>query len=418
MNIIPFPRSPLPPAEPGAICIGRRVHSGLYGGRDGIVAAIHGIPSPSTVRTLGDGCIVTGGHAHLDIAFHDQGENSPAHLSRHIPEGIVMGVQWNIYDSIAPAAELEKLLSEIALNEKFAAEVKERATRIHADATRRGQAFLAPRRPAWATHAIVAEHQTDDSDSQTDYFASHTDTTLLLGWSKHGRNLFAEMRKAAANAPETAHLGPECDVYTVFLIWDHDWADETARAQAWTAGHDVYHKGHSLPYHFWSDFLPEQYRESAHYGAPTFTLKAEAEAFIAALPVKAGCIWHMSMESIERYYLGTRMHSGWQVSKVPLGTHDSLAHAVGMGGYRIPEDPGTQPELEPAPDFPPILPPVHIQSESSDPTSDESDPSDHGEAASESTTPPAALVHRTAPIIPARLRDHRARAEATIRSLR
>lgn len=60
--------------------------------------------------------------------------------------------------------------------------------------------------PAWAKAAIIAESQVDDCDSMTDYFNVKTERTVILGFSKHTRDLFPEMRKFAANMEETAHL--------------------------------------------------------------------------------------------------------------------------------------------------------------------------------------------------------------------
>lgn len=55
---------------------------------------------------------------------------------------------------------------------------------------------------------IVAELMQDDSDSQTDYFASHATRMVVLAFSKHTRDIFSEMRKAAAGSdiPEVRAL--------------------------------------------------------------------------------------------------------------------------------------------------------------------------------------------------------------------
>lgn len=65
--------------------------------------------------------------------------------------------------------------------------------------------------PEWAKAVIVAEYEEDESDSMSDYFHARTTKTVILAWSKHTRNLFPEMRKAARNYKETAHLadGPK-----------------------------------------------------------------------------------------------------------------------------------------------------------------------------------------------------------------
>lgn len=60
--------------------------------------------------------------------------------------------------------------------------------------------------PPWAVAAIVAELHEDASDHYSDYHNHRTVRTVVIGWSKHNRDLFAEMRKAAATFPETAEL--------------------------------------------------------------------------------------------------------------------------------------------------------------------------------------------------------------------
>lgn len=62
------------------------------------------------------------------------------------------------------------------------------------------------RTPSWAKAVIVAELIEDQSDSMTDYFGSRTTRTVILGFSKHTRDLFPELRKAAATFTETLHL--------------------------------------------------------------------------------------------------------------------------------------------------------------------------------------------------------------------
>lgn len=61
-------------------------------------------------------------------------------------------------------------------------------------------------RPAWAVSVLVARSMVDKSDTMTDYFDAAPTRRVLLAWSKHCRDNFAEMRKAAALFPNTAHL--------------------------------------------------------------------------------------------------------------------------------------------------------------------------------------------------------------------
>lgn len=60
--------------------------------------------------------------------------------------------------------------------------------------------------PENAQAVIVARLKQDDSDSQTDYFSSSTQRTVILGFSTHKRDIFSEMRKHAPNFEETAYL--------------------------------------------------------------------------------------------------------------------------------------------------------------------------------------------------------------------
>ena len=53
---------------------------------------------------------------------------------------------------------------------------------------------------------IVAEHEIDDCDLMTDYFNTKTAEIVIIGYSKHTRDIFSEMRKVANKIPETKHL--------------------------------------------------------------------------------------------------------------------------------------------------------------------------------------------------------------------
>lgn len=67
--------------------------------------------------------------------------------------------------------------------------------------------------PADAQAVIVGEEHEDDSDPYTDYFSHHTVRTVILGFSSHTRDLFAEMRKYAPNFEGTAYLAEEKEEY-------------------------------------------------------------------------------------------------------------------------------------------------------------------------------------------------------------
>jgi hypothetical protein len=63
--------------------------------------------------------------------------------------------------------------------------------------------------PSDAKAAVIAELREDESDTMSDYFDYRTKRTVILGFSGHTKDLFAEMRKYAANFPETASLSEE-----------------------------------------------------------------------------------------------------------------------------------------------------------------------------------------------------------------
>ncbi len=69
-----------------------------------------------------------------------------------------------------------------------------------------GRQWLQENLPEDAQALIIACLKQDESDSQTDYFASKTVRTVILGFSKHQRDIFSEMRKHAGNFEETSHL--------------------------------------------------------------------------------------------------------------------------------------------------------------------------------------------------------------------
>lgn len=67
--------------------------------------------------------------------------------------------------------------------------------------------------PEDAQAVIVARLRQNESDSQTDYYAHSTQRTVILGFSKHKRDIFSEMRKHASNFEETAYLAEPNENY-------------------------------------------------------------------------------------------------------------------------------------------------------------------------------------------------------------
>lgn len=86
------------------LTVGTRVYSCLYGGRHGVVFAIHGNQVPESVQIMLDGVGVRGGNAHFDVVFED------GSMAIKLSEAIVRGIQWTIYDEQASIDEIAQLL--------------------------------------------------------------------------------------------------------------------------------------------------------------------------------------------------------------------------------------------------------------------------------------------------------------------
>ena len=65
---------------------------------------------------------------------------------------------------------------------------------------------MRPLVPTDAKAVIIGTLRVNECDSYTDYYDYSIARTVILGFSKHTRNLFSEMRKHAANFEETAYL--------------------------------------------------------------------------------------------------------------------------------------------------------------------------------------------------------------------
>ena len=83
---------------------------------------------------------------------------------------------------------------------------KEQAEAAMSAELEKGRALAAKYIPEGTENFIVAEYLRDDSDPMTDYFGHTTTETVILGWSKHSRDIFSELRKFANKIPETAHF--------------------------------------------------------------------------------------------------------------------------------------------------------------------------------------------------------------------
>ena len=189
------------------------------------------------------------------------------------------------------------------------------ATRENDAAEAKGRALFAKYIPVDAQALLVASRDQDDSDMQSDYFNHTTTATVILGYSKHKKDLFAEMRKAAVMIPETAHLGPGCGHFKPVIVAKQDFKN----------GGCYCHEGSISHWHY--DLQRDE--------APVFRTRAEAEAYtVGKIPepisfdgVVVPFGWEIREEAIEHrekysmgagYYLkdGGNNRSGWRVEKV------------------------------------------------------------------------------------------------------
>ena len=114
------------------------------------------------------------------------------------------------YDSENPqfldSFEVAILLQE-AQEQKKAEEEKAEQEKIRVEQVKEiGRIRFTEIFPEDAQAVIVARLRENESDSYTDYYSYNTQRTVILGFSKHKRDLFSEMRKHASNFEGTAYL--------------------------------------------------------------------------------------------------------------------------------------------------------------------------------------------------------------------
>jgi len=118
-----------------------------------------------------------------------------------------------ILDEVLSVAETMEIKNRADLKKEFENEQKAKAELETERLIKKGKEIFMRYAPKDTKSVIVAKYETDESDSMTDYFATRTTDVVVLGFSKHNRDLFSEMRKYADLIPETADLKnvPEVD---------------------------------------------------------------------------------------------------------------------------------------------------------------------------------------------------------------
>jgi hypothetical protein len=205
--------------------------------------------------------------------------------------------------------------------------------------------------PSNAQAVIFAELEHDACDIQTDYFNVTTSRTAVIGFRTGSREDFRQLRRAAADFPETAHLGPGRDLWTARVVLNEDASQINGTA-------------------YWKDSWSHWHRDLGGENA-SFTTEAEARVFVAKagepVPISfqvngvnggsqlVTFRWDVRRESIEHRenysmgagnYLkaGSGYDSGWAVSSKRM---DWLDHLPANTEIRLPF--GLEPIPQPGP---------------------------------------------------------------------
>lgn len=214
------------------------------------------------------GCYIIG--ADLRPVRHEYEIVFDRHVSQ-LGDGIIapwikrardMGLQPISPDQVetrrAAAVQAQTAAREARQAEREAAEQRAAAFRIEA----------AARMPADAKAVIVAELHENDSDSMTDYHGHKVKRVLILAWSKHTRDLFPELRKAALNNPETAYL--------------YDAPEKAEHREKYSMGHGFYLKSGFRDSSGWSVQKVRFYGDSRSVPVGEWSLPDATAAPVAA----------------------------------------------------------------------------------------------------------------------------------------
>jgi len=224
-------------------------------------------------------------------------------------------IQVYITDRVLPANEVLELWEKSEAKRKRMEEASARAKQGADSLEARGKGLLKKYIPEGAKALIVACLDSNESDVQSDYFAHKTSRKVILGYSKHTRDIFSEMRKHAGKIPETVHLGIGKGHFGVRVVIARDFNSNGI----------YYYKGAISHWHSKPMMPPEK----------IFTTKEEAKDFISQqeepYPItfdgrEVSFEWTISEEEIEHrekwsmgdgYYLkdGGRYSNGWRIEK-------------------------------------------------------------------------------------------------------
>lgn len=187
--------------ETQAPAIGTPVYNHTYG-KTGFIAEV--TETGGNVFTIGAGGMQAE-TSQVVIVWQDGGFSA---VALGIAQPWIDRPEAQQIDSILNAPEMLRLAK---IEQANAHAERQEAAEKHRQRVEEFRASIRSKIPADARAVIVAELVHDRSDSMTDYFGSTTSQTVILGFSKHTRDLFPEMRKAARNFDGTAHLADAPD---------------------------------------------------------------------------------------------------------------------------------------------------------------------------------------------------------------
>ena len=172
--------------------------------------------------------------------------------------------------------------------------------------------------PEDAKAYIIAELEENQSDLYTDYFGSKTVKKVLLGFSKHNRNLFSEMRKIADTYGPTQHLGVNKGEFRIYDNWMEEGSNYPQSEVFRADDSPAYFETEAEAKAFAEKYAQEDRDSRAK-------LQADEKGFCPnfrgeySIDGSTGAIENRQNYSMGGgYFLGHHRYSGWKIRKVDL----------------------------------------------------------------------------------------------------
>lgn len=179
----------------------------LYNSRNGLIGYVMGVSFPEHTKML------IGGQGMQSIEYEArvqwvQDGLIPAHQNEIDNNTIEKYIEAAANMKLEPVdmPTLKEMIAKQASIQQSEREKREEELRQERAKREAYEEEHAPQVPVWAKAVIIGELIEDKSDLMSDYHGSNTTKVIVLGFSKHTRDLFKEMRTAAGNHPSTEHL--------------------------------------------------------------------------------------------------------------------------------------------------------------------------------------------------------------------